>query len=206
MTTTRFHRAAGHGATGTEHTGHGRETQLPRRLLRLRRERPGRDALATVLLIDPVDRRRLIARSDRRWTRILARLFSSSLDRRIAAGCSTDSSRLLATRAQVLVSSDVRLRLAGDWERLLNRARMPRGARDPRVTLNRDFIVAHERDIERLTAALLVALPTPARGVAMASSLLGDGTGPLFNRRRATDIGAALGNVIAQLDPSASLV
>jgi hypothetical protein len=74
--------------------------------------------------------------------------------------------------------------------------------RNPRVPLNRDLIIAWEREIQQMINALLAAVPIPARGVAMASSLLSDGTGPLFNRRRAADMGAALRAVIEHLDPS----
>jgi hypothetical protein len=78
--------------------------------------------------------------------------------------------------------------------------------RDPRVPLNRDSIILWEREIQQMIDALLAALPISARGVAIASSLLSDGTGPLFNRRRAAHIGPALRSVIDQLDPSASLM
>lgn len=78
--------------------------------------------------------------------------------------------------------------------------------RSPRAPLNRGCIIAREPEIHEMINALLTPLPTPARGAAMVSWLLSDGTGPLFNRGRSADLGTALTEAIAQLDPSASLV
>jgi len=57
----------------------------------------------------------------RRFTdRALARALSFRLDRRLAAGRSPESDRLLAARAQHLVSAATRHALADDWEHLLH--------------------------------------------------------------------------------------
>jgi hypothetical protein len=53
--------------------------------------------------------------------------------------------------------------------------------------------------------ALATALPVPAQGVAQASWLLSDGTGPLYNRACTTDLAAALRRVVELLDPSSRL-
>jgi hypothetical protein len=77
--------------------------------------------------------------------------------------------------------------------------------RNARVLFNREYIIACESDIREMLNALLVPLPSHARGTAMASWLLRDGTGPIYNRRLSGDLGISLREVIAQLDPAVSL-
>jgi hypothetical protein len=156
----------------------------------------------TLLLLGPSEPQQLTIRINRGWARIVARLLAPSLDRQLAQGCSPESSRLLAARAQVLVSPAMRLALAQDWENLLVQAHRPPAMRDPRVPLNRDCIVAYESEILEMLNALVAPLPAPARGTAMVSWLLSDGTGPLYGRRRSTELGTALREAMAQLDPS----
>jgi len=104
----------------------------------------------------------------------------------------------------VLVSAVGRGALVQNWENLLVQARRPPVMRDPRVRLNRECIIACEPDIQEILSALVAPL-TPARGAAMASRLLSDGTGPLYNRCRSADLGIALREVIAQLEASVTL-
>src|SRR5665647_514451 len=52
-----------------------------------------------------------------------ARVLGAWLDDKLAAGCAPDSSRLLATRAQLIVSPTVRQELADNWLALLVQAR-----------------------------------------------------------------------------------
>ena len=47
--------------------------------------------------------------------------------------------------------------------------------------------------------------PIPAPGVAMASRLLNDGAGPLFNPLSPTELRSALREVTAHLDPATTL-
>jgi len=77
--------------------------------------------------------------------------------------------------------------------------------RNPRAPFNRECIITSELDIRMLLDALLAPLPVPARGVAMANWLLRDGTGPIYNRHRSAELGIALKEAVAQLDPSVSL-
>ena len=77
--------------------------------------------------------------------------------------------------------------------------------RNPRVLCNREFIIACESDIREMQNALLAPLPSPARGTAMASWLLRDGTGPIYNRRLSGDLGITLRETIAQLGPAVLL-
>ena len=164
------------------------------------------EARSTMLLIrDPTNPEHLVPRPSQIWLRLLAHMFASSLDRRLASGCSPESSPLLATRAQRLVSSSMRRALAHNWLDLMNVVRRPPVARSPHTPLCRDRIIAAEDDIRAMLEALSTALPTPAHGVAMASWLLRNGAGPLYNRHCAVDLGAELREATAQLDPGVSL-
>jgi hypothetical protein len=68
------------------------------------------------------------------------------------------------------------------WDRFLARA--------PAPSLDRELV-----------AALTGALPIAARGAAMASVLLSDGTGPLHNYRSPLDLGAAVREATRQMNP-----
>lgn len=136
--------------------------------------------------------------------RALARLFGTSLDRRLASGDVPESDRLLATRAQQIVALRWRRELARHWERLLEvAARQPRGG--SRVPLCRDQILGAGDDVLDLAAHLRAPLPVRAAGVAAAHVLLTDATGPLYNRRNGTALTAQLRRITAQLDPGLPL-
>jgi len=163
-------------------------------------------ARSTMLLIrDPINPEQLVPRPNQTWLRLLARMFAPSLDRQLASGCAPESNRLLATRAQRLVSSSMRRALAHNWLDLMNVVRRPPVVRSPHTPICRDRIIAAEDDIRAMLEALSTALPTPARGVAMASWLLRDGAGPLYNRHCAVDLGTEVREATVQLDPSVSL-
>jgi hypothetical protein len=105
----------------------------------------------------------------------------------------------------MLVSPVTRLALAQSWENVLRQARKPPALRDPRVRLNQRGIIACERCIRDLQTALSTPQPLPARGMAMMSSILSNGMGPLYGRRGPGDLKLALEETMAQLDPSVSL-
>lgn len=132
-----------------------------------------------------------------------ARMLGASLDNKLAEGCAPETSRLLATRSQLIVSPTMRRALADNWLALLVQAREPAGFLNPRVPLVLDRIVAAQTQIQELADALLAPVPT-SRGVAMARSLLSDGSGPVYNSACSTDLGLALREVIARLDPLAA--
>jgi hypothetical protein len=160
------------------------------------------DVVMTLLLIDPDSPAPLTVRSNGRWVRLAVRLLASTLDRQLAEGRPPESNRLLAARAQELVAPATRRALAQNWAHLLKTARTPPPFGTHRVPLNRDGIVACEAEVHPILSAMVDPLPPPARGVAMVSWLLRDGTGPLYQRRRAAELAVALREVIAQLDPS----
>jgi hypothetical protein len=137
--------------------------------------------------------------------RALARALSFRLDRRLAAGRSPESDRLLAARAQHLVSAATRQALADDWEYLLHVVRHAPVPTLGRMALRRDQVVAAEPEIRKIAACLRTPLPVAAAGVAAANVLLTDGAGPLHNPRAQVALRDALQRAISQLDPSVSL-
>jgi hypothetical protein len=159
----------------------------------------------TLLFIDPDDPSRIASRSNSAWSRLLARVFAASLDDQLARGRPPESGRLLAARAHMLVSPAVRRVLAQGVDNVIRQGRRAPNARDPRAPLNHPGIVACEPDLCALRAALLTALPAPARGAAMASRLLADGAGPLFDRHRSPELRSRLREAVEYLDPSVSL-
>lgn len=157
---------------------------------------------STVLVLaDP-----LVLRPCRLADRLLARAFGASLDRELAAGRSPEASRLLAARARDIVSPRRRQALADNWGHLLGAAYRPRGRRNPAVPVRGDRITAAEPAIRELMRRLSNPGPVPARGVAMASVLLTDGTGPVYRRHAGGTLAAAVEAALAQLDPAAPLI
>jgi hypothetical protein len=144
-------------------------------------------------------------RGPRFWDGALARIRWPVLDARLAAGASPESGRLIGLRARALVVPAQRQRLASNWERLLIVAR-ERPQKLTRVPLRRDLIVAAEADIRELQRSLRASAPVPARGVAIASILLADGAGPLYNRHSRVDLEVAVQEAIKHLDPTTALL
>jgi hypothetical protein len=169
--------------------------------------RSSRHPRPTVLLLrDPDDKERLLTRPTRSRDRLIARLLAPSLDRQLAAGRPPECHRLLATRAQTLVSPEDRRALAARWEHLLEVARIQPARAIRRVPLCRDRIVGAESAVQDMLRALEAPSPVSARGAAMASILLSDGAGPLYNRQSSVDLIAAVREATAELDPWTSPV
>jgi hypothetical protein len=204
MNTAHFFRVNGYAGTGENR---GIDRLHRRRATRsMLGQQEGPDTLPeTLLLIDLRDPQRLQARPNRRWSRLIAKLLASTLDRQLAEGRSPESSRLLATRAQVQVSPVMRRALAANWQNLLLQVRMPPVMRNPRMPLNRECIVACEPEISEMLGALVAPLPASARGMAMANSLLCDGTGPIYNPHRSTELSIAIRDAMEQLVSSVPL-
>jgi hypothetical protein len=158
----------------------------------------------TLLLLSGDDPAELVASRSGVAIRILASLGSSVLDHRLADGYPPESSRLLAARAQVLVSRVTRQKLADSWENVIAAALRPPAARYPKAPLNRGAIVSCAPRIAELCRRLSARNPIAARGVAMSSLLLADGTGPVHNRRLdGDDLDVAIEQVLVELDPLA---
>jgi hypothetical protein len=154
----------------------------------------------TIITGDP-----LSMRPSRLTDRMLARVLGASLDRQLAAGRTPESTPLLAARAQYLVAIASRRRLAGNWENLLRVARGADGSRHLAVPVRSDTVVAAEPAVRELVRCMTAPLPVAARGIAMATELLTDGLGPVYNPRSRVSLAAALETAIAQLDPALPL-
>ena len=157
------------------------------------------------IITDPRIPNRFEALHDRRRDGLVVRLLAPSLDRKLAAGYSPESHRLLAIRARTLVAPATRRALAQTLEEAVERARLPRQPGDRRIPLCDDRIMAAEFDLRDMISWLRVPLPLPARGVAMVTMLLRDGTGPLYNHNCTTDLRSLVRHAVAELDPSRDL-
>lgn len=144
-------------------------------------------------------------RSCRLVDRLLARLVSRSLDARLAAGGRAESDRLLATRAQYLVSLPYRRSVADNVEHLLHQARLPPKPGSFRVPLRRAEMLAAEDLIEAVVRRLRAPLPVASPGVALVGLLLRDGGGPLYATGARTPVTEVLTDAFAALDPSIPL-
>jgi hypothetical protein len=158
-----------------------------------------------------------VAASARPWDRLMARVLASRLDRHLAGDASPDSTVALALRAQLLVSERTRRDVAEGTRRLLATAmqapaadlslaatahgpQMPAAGR-PRVPLCRDRVMEAAEELGDLIRRLLADGPVTARGVALATALLGDGSGPLYHRANADDVRARVREAVNALDP-----
>jgi hypothetical protein len=129
---------------------------------------------------------------ERPWDRLLTHARSASLDRQLAAEHPAPSSHALAVRARMIVSLGARQELVERWAHVLDQAFRRPVPRSPRGPLRRGAITAAEGDVRAMMAVLASDAPVGARGAAMASWLLSDGTGPLYNRRAPVKLGAAV--------------
>ena len=160
-----------------------------------------RAARHTLVLGDP-----LVIRPGRLADRMLARVLGASLDQQLATGCPPESSRLLAARAQDIVSLPHRESLARSWDHLLRAARRAPSLRTPAVPLNAAAILAAEPAIRELMERLTAPLPVPAQGVAAATIPLTDATSPVYGRPSPGALAGLLGDAINQLDPARPLL
>jgi hypothetical protein len=142
-----------------------------------------------------------IARPVRPWDRIVVGLRARHLDRDLADGASPDGSVVLAVRAQMLVQTPARRELARGAQRVLAAATQVSGARI-RVPLCRDRVTAAQGELRDLIFGLLAPGPVSAQGVARASVLLGDGSGPLYHQASRDDLGARIRAAISALRPA----
>lgn len=144
----------------------------------------------------------LVIRPGRLVDRMLARALGASLDHQLAAGCPPESSRLLAARAEVIVSPPRRESLARSWGHLLRVARRAPTLRTPAAPLNAAAILAAEPAIRELMERLAAPLPVTAQGVAAATIPLTDATSPVYGRQSPDALAGLLDAAITQLDPA----
>ena len=107
--------------------------------------------------------------------RLAARLAPGALDRALVAGSDPARSPRLAARAALLTAPATRAALADAIDSLLSRARGPRP-----MLADRASVLASAEQLTALAGTLRGPAPLYARGVAIVSELLADGTGPLY--------------------------
>jgi len=149
-----------------------------------------------VLLDD--DQGHLTLRRLRPWHRVLARSWAARLDRELAEGVSPEASASLAARAARLTSTEFRRDLAASLRRILIAAGEPvpsaatrvplKVARPPRIPVRATRVSTSAPLLAELASRLLEPGPVPARGVAMVTRLLADGTGPLYREAARDDL------------------
>jgi len=161
-------------------------------------------SLERTVIVRDVDGRRWSVIRPRLRDRLLVRWRASTLDARLASGRPAECSRPMAVRADQLVEPTARAELADCWQNVLGTATRV-GGTGLRVPVVRSRVLAAEREIRRMIAALRTAAPVPARGVAIARLLLIDGTGPLYNVRSARHLHVAVSEAIRHLNPSTGL-
>jgi hypothetical protein len=162
---------------------------------------PGPAARHTPVLVDPV-----VLRPCRLADRLLARAFGASLDQQLAEGCSPESTRLLAARAQYIVSLPHRTSLARSWDHVLRVASRRPSVRTPAVPLNVRAILAAEPAIRELRERLAAPLPVTAQGVAAATIPLSDAVSPVYVRQSPDALTDLLNVAITHLDPARPLM
>jgi hypothetical protein len=149
------------------------------------------------------DHGRLTLKRLRPWHQVLARGQAARLDRALAEGASPEASVSLAARAARLTSTQFRRDLAASLRRILVAAGEPERlaapashlsfgvSRSVRVPLGTTRIGRSAPLLAELASRLLEPGPVPARGVAMVTELLADGTGPLYRGAARDDLSAA---------------
>lgn len=136
------------------------------------------------------------------WVRVIARVRAPSLDTKLASGDDPAASDILSVRAQQLASPSLRHTVAKSWLDLALQAHVPFSRLTPVVRFERRRVLSAEPEIRELANALEGPLPR-VRGVAMALSLLRDGSGPIFNPGNHTNLSRVLRDTIANIDPFA---
>jgi hypothetical protein len=133
--------------------------------------------------------------------RLLAGWRGLALDTQLADGRRAEDDRLRAVRAGTLTTPAARDRLAAGWENVLSSATRPRRPGGTSVPVQSFRVLAAEDDIRRLISLLRAPAPVSARGLAIASVLLTDGTGPLYNAKSTSDLASTVRDAIYFLDP-----
>jgi hypothetical protein len=122
-------------------------------------------------------------------SRLLARSLARRLDGALIAGADPASSALLAARAALLTSPRMRGSLADSLHGLVRAAQGPQ--RRWWALGSRAAVLTNASELDALAMLLASATPLYARGLALLSQLLTDGTGPAY-RDDATALSRAL--------------
>jgi|SRR5689334_15278240 hypothetical protein len=114
--------------------------------------------------------------------RLAARLRRHALDRALIEGADPAATEQLAARVARLTSRSMRREVARGLDHLARDGREPGGRW--RVRPLRAAAAANASELHALAARLRGPGPLYARGIAMLSSLLTEGTGPAYNDSR----------------------
>jgi hypothetical protein len=143
-----------------------------------------------------------IAQPGRHWplrVRILARLQAPWLDLALASGADPAGSPQLERRAAHLLAHLNRVRVVGALRQSRRSAGTRIDPRDPRVPADPEEVRIAERQLVELEELLISPAPVYCRGVAMASRLVTEGTGPLYAPRRRGELRERVAKVLAAL-------
>jgi hypothetical protein len=136
-----------------------------------------------------------------RWRdRLAVRARAATLDDRLAAGVSPESSVSLALHATRLCQPSQRRVLARSVTRVVATADAP-AARRLRAPVCRAAVQQARAELAAVAGRLTASGPVDVRGVARVRSLLADGTGPLYQAAPAASLRRELAEVLAALDP-----
>jgi len=130
------------------------------------------------MMVLTVNQDQLALRRVRLVHRVRSRLGAPRLDRRLAQGAAPESSVVLAARSQRLTRSSERHRLADSLQRIVTSAEPASGVRLP-VPVDRHAVRASRAELELLIERLRCGA-LDVSGVAAVSTLLADGSGPLY--------------------------
>jgi hypothetical protein len=122
--------------------------------------------------------------------RLAARIRGHSLDRALIEGADPAATEELAARAARLTSRSMRREVARGLDRLARDER--EGGRRWRLRPFRAAAAANATELQALAARLREPGPLYARGIAMLSRLLTEGTGPAYSDRRGDLLGRRL--------------
>jgi hypothetical protein len=115
-----------------------------------------------------------------RWRdRLLVRIRRSALDRQLAAGAAPESSVPLALHAGHLCEPAERRVLARSLTRIVAAADAPTSHR-LKTPVARPAVQRARAELAAVAGRLIASGPVDVRGVARVRTLVGDGTGPLY--------------------------
>ena len=144
----------------------------------------------------------LVARRPRFRERLAARLGATWLDAELARGVPPEARAALALRAQALGETHTRKALARSLRHILDDARQGSQPRRGQIATLRTDVLTVADQVERIIERLLEPGIVAARGLARVRMLLIDGAGPLYFRSANHDLGAAVADALAALEPA----
>ena len=139
------------------------------------------------------------------WRRIRVLLVAywraPAVDHQLALGASPRANAVLALRARRITSGRTRLRVADGLARAVRDAEVAAPGISAAVQPDRREVLAARIALEALERRLRASEAVTARGVAMLSALLSDGTSPLYRPGEPGELGSELRAAGAALEP-----